>query len=114
MFKVFRKQVLSVKELATPENLLKVINTIQQNISDTTDNMARKVQSDSIILTNISLKSGNNNIINHTLSRKLTGWKIVRQRAEARIWDTQDSNPSPNLTLWLSTGADVIVDIEVF
>ena len=67
----------------------------------------------SIILNNIPLSSGANTI-NHRLGRKLTGWRIVRLRASATIYDTQDSNPSPNLTLLLTSSATVVADIEVF
>lgn len=67
----------------------------------------------STILQKVSLHAGPNTI-NHLLSRNLQGWRIVRQRAQASIYDTQDSNPSPNLTLILVSSATVEVDIEVF
>lgn len=67
------------------------------------------------VLKNVSLLSASNpNVINHLLGRVLQGWKIVRQRAQSQIWDTQDSNQTPNLTLNLKCSADVTVDIEVF
>ena len=114
MFKKFKKAILSIKDLSDPDKLLKVINGIQQAISDTTDNMVTRTQNNSIILENISLVAGKKNIINHKLGRKLQGWQLSRVRSEARVWDTQDSNPSPNLTLWLHAGIDVSVDIEVY
>lgn len=66
----------------------------------------------SLILKNIALSIGDNTI-NHKLGRKLIGWKIIRQRAAAVIYDKQDDNQMPNLTLILNTDADVVVDIEV-
>lgn len=70
----------------------------------------------SVILKAVPLKSAASpNVINHLLGRKLQGWKIVRQRAAASIHDTQDNNTTmADLTLWLITTADVVVDIEVF
>ena len=48
------------------------------------------------------------------LQRPLQGWYIVRQRALASIYDTQDSNQNPSLTLNLTSNAVVSVDIAVF
>lgn len=67
----------------------------------------------SVILESVSLGIGSNSI-NHTLGRKLTGWRLVRLRAAATIYDTQDVNPMPDLTLLLTSNAVVTVDLEVF
>lgn len=65
------------------------------------------------ILKNQSLVTGTN-VINHKLGRQLQGWFLVRQRAAASIYDTQDSNQMPQLTLTLESSAPVVVDIGVF
>ena len=65
------------------------------------------------ILQNVLLNNGSNTI-NHLLGRKLQGWRIVRQRALASIYDTQDTNIQPALTLILVSNAAVSCDIEVF
>lgn len=70
-------------------------------------------QNQSNILSGVSLVSGANTI-NHLLGRKLQGWKIVMQNASATIYDTQDANQSPELTLALNSSAPVTVSIEVF
>jgi hypothetical protein len=68
----------------------------------------------SSILENISLINGAN-IINHKLGRKLQGWRITRLRTPgAIIFDTQDSNTMPELTLLLTSNAACVVNIEVF
>ena len=67
----------------------------------------------SSILKSVVLASGANTI-NHLLGRKLQGWKVVRQRSAATVYDTQDSNQTPELTLKLVASANVTVDIEVF
>lgn len=66
-----------------------------------------------LILKNVQLANGTT-VINHLLGHKLRGWKIVRQRAAASIYDNQDSNQTPQLTLILISNASVSVDIEVF
>lgn len=65
------------------------------------------------VLSSVTLQTGNN-VINHLLGRKLQGWKLVRQRAAASVYDNQDNNQSQDLTLVLISSAPVVVDIEVF
>jgi hypothetical protein len=66
-----------------------------------------------IILKGIKLVIGNN-AINTTLGRVLQGWSVVRQRSAASIYDNQDNNQNPSLTLLLVSDAAVTVDLEVF
>jgi hypothetical protein len=67
----------------------------------------------SSILKNVSLSTGSN-IIPHRLGRVLQGWRIVRQRASASIYDNQDNNQMPQFNLTLVSSAPVTVDLEVF
>lgn len=67
----------------------------------------------SIILPDISLVSGSNSI-NHTLGRKLLGWRVIRIQGSATLYDQQGSNPMPELTLVLVSNANVVVSLEVF
>ena len=114
VFQRFKKLVLSTSQFDNATDIQRVINSLQNAVSDSLNPMAAKTQNDSLILTNVSLKANQNNIINTTLGRKLIGYNVIRLRANAIIWDTQDNNPSPQLTLWLSSSQDVIVDLEVF
>lgn len=66
-----------------------------------------------ILLKNVSLTTGANSV-NHKLGRKLQGWMLTRVRAAATIYDTQDANSMPELTLTLNSSANVVVDIYVF
>ena len=66
-----------------------------------------------LVLKSIQLVSGVN-VINHLLGHKLQGWSIVRKRAAADIYDTQDSSANPALTLTLVSSAPAVVDIYVF
>lgn len=65
------------------------------------------------ILKNVQLTTGSNTI-NHKLGRPLQGWYILRQRASASLYDTQDSNLYPELTLVLVSSANVTIDLAVF
>jgi hypothetical protein len=64
-------------------------------------------------LEGIALVSGAN-VVNHGLGRVLQGWWVVRQRSSASIYDTQDSNQMPQLTLTLNSSAPVSVDLWVY
>lgn len=66
-----------------------------------------------IILQDVVLTTGDNTI-NHKLGRDLQGWFITRLRAAATIFDKQDANSFPQLTLVLNTSANVTVDMVVF
>jgi hypothetical protein len=66
-----------------------------------------------VILKDVQLSTGNNSV-NHKLGRKLQGWQICRQRAAATIYDRQDDNQAPQLTLLLVASAPVVVDLVVF
>jgi len=65
------------------------------------------------LLQKVSLISGTSQV-NHLLARKLQGWFIVRQRSAASIYDNQDNNQTPQLTLSLISSAAVVVDLFVF
>lgn len=67
----------------------------------------------SVIIQKVSLINGTTSV-NHTLQRNLQGWRIVRVRGPATIYDKQDSNQTPDLTLVLVSNAAVTVDIECF
>lgn len=73
----------------------------------------RKPYINGIVLKNQPLVTGSNTI-NTTLGRKLQGWSIVRLRGAASIYDTQDANITPDLTLLLTSSANVSADILVF
>jgi hypothetical protein len=91
----------------------RVINMIQDNISNIIDPLSSKELLQGQILTKIALTTGTNNIA-HKLDRRLLGWFIVRQRASATVYDTQDTNPSPDIFLRLVASANVTVDLYVF
>lgn len=67
----------------------------------------------SVILKNVRLASGLNTI-DHLLQRPLQGWFVVRQTAAASIYDLQDNNQSPQLTLKLNSSAACTVSLVVF
>lgn len=89
-------------------------NKLQDNLDDFFRPVINSPIIDGILLKNISLTNGVTNKIDHKLGRTLRGWKVVRQRASAIIWDTQDTNANPSTTLNLNCSAAVVVDLWVF
>lgn len=67
-----------------------------------------------VLIQNVALSSTATTVVNHGLQKNLTGWLVVRNRSGATIWDTQDANSKPNLTLWLNASSAVKVDLLVF
>lgn len=65
------------------------------------------------IIRSVPLQTGSNTI-NHGLGRKLQGWVIIRQRASGTVYDTQDTNTMPALTLLLTASGAINVDLYVF
>ena len=65
------------------------------------------------ILQALVLASGDN-VINHKLGKRLTGWFVVGQNASATFYDKQASNSTPQLTLTLNSSAAVTINLAVF
>lgn len=114
VFQRFKKLVLVLENFQDAADIQRVINSLQNAISDSINPILSKVQNDSQILTGQQLMVGQKNIINTQLNRNLIGWRVIGQTNQADIWDNQINNPSPNLTLWLYSSADVTVNLEVF
>lgn len=97
------------------KDLARGLNTIQENIANSLNPLI-KVQNDASNLTNITLVAGQVNKINHNLGRKLLGYNVMikGRSSNAVISNTQDQNPSPNLTLWLWTSEDCEIDLQVY
>lgn len=66
-----------------------------------------------VFLENVSLATGLNSI-NHKLGHPLRGWIVTRLKASATLFDTQDTNVTPSVTLDLNASAPVVVSLFVF
>lgn len=110
-FKPFKKIRVAPNEEVTAKH----INAVQENIGEAIDQVTNKDQLDSKILKNQILTAGAVNKVSHGLGRPLQGWYVIRTHGNYNmVYDTQDTNPSPNLLLYLWTPATVTVDLLVF
>ncbi len=69
---------------------------------------------DGILLRDIPLLTGQTNLVNHKLQRKAVGYIVVRNNANSVVYDSQDTNDHPNLSLALLCSADTTVSLWVF
>jgi len=96
------------------KSLNKEIDDLQNNIDKSLSPLLKDIYLEGNIITSIKLLANQDNVINHQLQRRLTGWEIVRKKSFADICDNQDRNKTPELTLILRTTDDVTIDIRVF
>jgi len=99
------------KKLETADTM---ISRIQDNVEQAIKQLPTTEIIQGRLLINVSLVSGSINFVDHKLGRKLIGWKITRIRANSIIWDSQDTNVSPDKLLSLNCNNNVTVDIWVF
>lgn len=110
-FKPFRKVKVPPDEPVTEKH----INTVQDNVAEALGQLLGKDALDSKLLKDITLLPGITNKVSHGLGRKLQGYIVVRNHGGyAVLTDQQDTNPSTNLLLYLTTPALVKVDLLVF
>jgi len=99
------------KKVRTDDN---IVRQIQDAVEIPLKDISSRSILDGQVLSNIELVTGADNIIDHKLQRKLVGWIVVRQSANANIWDIQDLNTRPQTSLVLQTSANVTVSLWVF
>lgn len=63
---------------------------------------------------NVTLTAGAPNVVPIGLSSPLQGWFLIRNKSQAVVWDSQDSNATPGKTLVLNTSANTVVQIMIF
>lgn len=87
------------------------LNAVQENVEESLTPLIKNPLLDGIILSNIALTTGDNDI-SHKLGRKLQGWIVVDRDANANIY--RKTSTTPTLTLKLNSSANVTVSLYVF
>lgn len=90
------------------------LSRLQSNLENWAVSIQKSGLNDGVLLQNISLTTGATSSIEHKLGRAPVGWIIVRQRANAQVWDSQDANIFKTKSLALECSADVTIDLWVF
>lgn len=84
---------------------------LQENVNDAISPLLKNPLLDGLILSNISLVIGSNNV-SHKLGRNLQGWIVVDKDAVSNIY--REVSLTPTLTLKLNSSANCIVSLYVF
>jgi len=102
--KSFKKLELENKEL----------NKLQSNIELTFTPIINSEIINGILIRNLNLTTGQDNIVAHKLGRKALGYIIVKKSDESTIWDVDSETFSEKNFLILNCSADVVVSLWVF
>lgn len=105
---------MAIKRLKKLNTANRDLNLIQDNTEDAINSIALNSFLNGNILEDIQLVTGQDNIVNHKLGKKLQGWLLVGNNANSVIYDNQSSNNTPNLTLLLRATANCTVKLYVF
>lgn len=89
------------------------LNSVQSNIEQFVKPLVSNALLDSVILKNINLEVGDNQI-DHKLGRELLGWVIVKTSAASAIYDKQSTNSNSSKLLILNASVATTVSILVF
>ena len=90
------------------------LNKMQRNIENAFGPITKSNIVNGVLIKEINLFTGKDNVIFPNIGREVEGWVITRQRAESNIWDLQDTSSSSTKTLTLRCSADVTIDLWIF
>lgn len=88
------------------------LNRVQEQIEQVLNPLASIALLDGALLENVDLVTATDKNIEHKLSRKYSGYIIVKRSAACDIFDKQSQDDTKFLTL--NSSADVTVSIWVF
>ena len=100
-----------LKKLLTKDSEL---NRFQNNVEEAVNPLINAEIVNGVLLKDVCMEAETVTLVTHKLGRKVRGWIVIRRRADARVWDVQDSNPNPTTTLALVASHAVKVDLWVF
>ena len=83
------------------------LSRVQDSIRQSLDDLISKQLIDGILLENVSLTSGQDNIINHKLSRKLRMWLVVRKNANSDVWEVSSVVSTKQISLRCSANVTI-------
>lgn len=105
---------MAIKSFKRIQSTDRVVNQMQDNI----EQVLRRIISSAILsgqlIEDVDIVTGTEKVVNHGLGRELRGWFIVRQNANANLWDSQATNTLSNKTLILNSSANVKISLWVF
>lgn len=88
------------------------LNKVQENVEQALSPIIACPLVAGLLLKNISLLTGQDNIVPHKLARRPQGWFVVSPKQDARVWQVTADLPASNLNL--RSSANVTLDLWVF
>jgi len=88
------------------------VAALEANVRDTLEPLLRRELLDGRLIEDAALTTGTGNDLLHKLGRVPKGWIVVKQNAQADVWENANATPAKVLTL--QTSANVTVSLWVF
>lgn len=90
----------------------RAVSKFQENTRIIIDEIVGKEILDGVLIKNIDLVAGVDNIISHKLNRNLLGWIIIKKNTQSDIWEKSGDFSKKNLIL--NCSADTTISIWIF
>jgi len=87
---------------------------LQGGIQKFADSVTESVILDGALIEDIDLKSGQDNVVGHTLGRPITGYIPVRMSADSNVFDASGVGGNLSREFKVRCSADVTVTFWVF
>lgn len=87
---------------------------LQDNIAKSFSVIEKLPQLDSVIVKDVVLSAAIDNAVEHKLGRAIQGWQIIRQNANAVVWESATVNTTPSSFVILRASATCTVSILFF
>lgn len=104
-----KKLTLNPKEIVNGFHLMQIQDNLDLSISEIQNS---DFQTGVFVVA--SLISGQDNIINHGLDRKVQGWTVVGKNAQSDIWESSTVNNFPDKMLVLRASVNVTIKLYLF
>lgn len=90
------------------------ITEVQRNVAEVLEPIIQANLLDGLLIEDVELTSGQDNVVPHLLNRVPQGWIIVRKNADSRVWENVSGNRLKNANLLLQCSSSVTVSLWVF
>ena len=88
--------------------------SVQRSIQSIIEEIASKPHLDSFLLEDLVLTTGAANFVKHKLNRKVRGWFICKQNANAVIWEDETEDADEYTEIALKCSANITITLVVY
>lgn len=102
------------KKIGAGQDLERVVDQLQENVGNSISEIVKVPILDGNLITEVSVSSGSDIIVNHKLNRKYRGYIITRKTADLNIWESSTTNNAKDKYILIQADTSGIVDIWFF